>query len=634
MSFSASAQVHIRYNQAGYYPTKAKRIVVMSETDISGNTWDIKDVLNSSVINGTVEASVQGVTDYTTKAFNYEIDFSAIETPGDYTFNLQGQSAIDIKITCSPYETFIFDVLKTIRARRSGSNDAIIHGMSHTGDVSCPIYERSGTDNSSWSARSDNKTADMLGGWYDAGDYIKFTLTSAYTAYHILKSYEANPDMFNSVKDYSTTQYCDMLDEAKHGLDFLMKTMPEPGIFIIQTGGHADHNQGFRLPENDALDGSRECYSSLSKTQMGYTAAALALGAKMFADQGYTEQAALYEAKAIEIYAAAKVSTINPAWWESGSEVYYADKSSNDNMELAAIELYRLTGTASYVTDAQTYGGAAGSSGWVSWANVNMTAHANLIPEYAGIISSLTADLNAFRNIGNANNNIWRAPHTSTWGTLYSYFGVANGALQYQKATDALTYQNMAIDVLDYTFGLNPWGLAFVASEDLPNSITSTYAVMYRLQPSIFPTGEIAEGPTTAALHAGNRTWFSPAHNPNLWHSEFNSDEFTFFEQKGDYVCMETTIGGLADGLFLFSLASTLINENPNSTECTPQPTTLKVVQDSPIQEVQLYNSLGVLVGTYATEQDAMSVEDLPTGIYIIKLISDNVVKTKAVLMK
>lgn len=562
-SYALSAQTYIRYNQAGYYPSKSKRIVLMSENDIAGDSWQIKDQFGDIVLAGVVSESLQGATSHTTKDYNYEIDFSELTTSGDYSFHLANEDAVAIKITCQPYEAFIFDVLKTMRARRSGSSDALIHGLSHTGDKACPIYERNSNSNTDWSARSDGKTADMLGGWYDAGDYIKFTHTSAYACYLLLKSYESNPDLFNGVKQYSTTELNDVLDEAKHGLDFLKKTMPEPDIFIIQTGGYEDHNQGFRMPENDELDGKRECYAALSKPQMSLTAAALALGAKIFKEQGYSQEAIEYLAKAQEIYATAKASTEPSAWWAGNGEKYYADDDEDDNMELAAVELYLATNESVYLDDAKTYGADAGSASWASWANVNMLAHATLMLHYSGVESSLTIDLDGFSKIANETNNIWRAPHTSTWGTLYSYFGVANGALQYQIATDKTTYQSMAIDVLDYTFGLNPWGLSFVASEALPNSITSTYAVMYRLQPSIFPTGEIAEGPTTATMHSQNRTWFDPAHDPSLWHSEFNAPEFTFFEQEGDYVCMETTIGGLADGLFLFTLASSVICDNP-----------------------------------------------------------------------
>lgn len=551
----------IAYNQAGYLPSKPKRAIIQSDNSLSGVSWLIKDKLNQTVLSGSLSASLQGKTDYTAKAFNYQIDFDEITQEGTYSLEVTNLAPIVFQIDCAPYQSHIYEVLKTIRARRSGSSDALVHGLSHVGDTSCAVHRR-GSENSNWSIANPKQTVDMYGGWYDAGDYIKFTLTSAYLCYHLLRAYEAYPELFKNNKTYSTTTWNDLLDEARHGLLFLEKTMPDDNTFIIQTGGYKDHNEKFRLPENDRLDGKRECYAAFSKPQMGLTAAALALGAQLFQNEGDVAFANRLQAKATQIYNKAKNSNESAAWWQGGGEVYYADDSEEDNMELAAIELYKLTNEASYLAEASSYGAAAGSGWWAAWSNVNMTAHSQLYPFDNSIESALKGDLNNFRSIGNANNNLWKAPHTSTWGTLYSYFGVANGALQYQQKTSKTTYEALALNVLDYTFGVNPWGLAFLASETLPNAITSTYAVMYRLQPTIFPTGEIAEGPTTLATHNENNAYFDPAHNPNLWHKEYNVTNFTFYEQPGDYVCMETTIGGLADGFYLLSLATGAYCEN------------------------------------------------------------------------
>jgi len=206
-----------------------------------------------------------------------------------------------------------------------------------------------------------------MGGWYDAGDYIKFTLTCAYTTYNLLRAYEINPAIFQK-KLYSQSNKVDVLDEARHGLEFLMKTMPTGrNEFIIQVGGADDHNEGNRLPENDALDGQREVYAAFSRTQMGYTAAALALGARIFNLIGETTDATRYQNQAIAIFTKAESSFVADAWWEGGGEVFYADATYQDNMSLAAYELYRITGTASYLTKAQNYANAAGAANWASW---------------------------------------------------------------------------------------------------------------------------------------------------------------------------------------------------------------------------------------------------------------------------
>lgn len=546
--------MHIRYNQAGYTPQQKKRIVILSDHDISEATWRICNAEHAIICSGSVPPSIQGKTKYTTKPYNYEIDFSDITSCGNYSFSIDNSEEIHIRILENPYSSFPLDILSTIRARRSGSHDAIIHAFSHGGDAACPVYMREQHSNRNWKPSSSQKTVNMLGGWYDAGDYIKFTHTIAYTTYFLLKAYEQNPHPFIHSFEFSKTDLNDVLDEAKWGLDFLMKTMPEKDLFIIQVGGHADHEQGERLPEHDSLDGARECYAALSQPQMGLTAAALALGARLFAQTAYSQEAQEYETKACEIYAAAKQSTEPPAWFESDIEVYYADATAHDNMELAAVELYVSTGKDVYKQDAISFVDADYQALWASWADVAMHAHALLIPHHQEILPVLQKNLSYFNAIAHKTGNLWHSPHKSTWGTLYSYFSVANCSYLYKQASGLTEFDSVRQQVLDYLFGINPWGIAFIASQQLPHSITSTYALLYRLQADIFPRGEIAEGPTTREMHEQNQYRFIPPHNPNLWHKEFNTDEYTFFEQAGDYVCMETTITGLADGFFLLAV--------------------------------------------------------------------------------
>jgi len=278
-----------------------------------------------------------------------------------------------------------------------------------------------------------------------------------------------------------------------------------------------------------------------------------------------------------------------------------------------------------------------------------MLAHTVLYPDYTSIGAPLIADLTYFNQIRNRTNNIWKAPHESTWGTLYSYFEVANAAMEYQKLSNSTTYEPLVLDVLNYFYGQNPWGLSFIASEDLPKSITSTYAVMYRLQPQIFPRGEIAEGPTTADEHLANEEWFDPIHNPNLWHKEFNSPDFTFFEEPGDYVCMETTISGLADGLFLLATAIQMYNESeiieiPNPIQILDLEASTKdhkilytfSCPTSSTAKVIIYNSQGIAIHAenYTSGNQISDEVEVPHGFYIVELKIGASIESKKIIVR
>lgn len=630
-AFSAS---YVRYNFAGYDPERPKTAIVMADNSCTGFNWTIKNISGATVLSGSLGNSQQGAGAYMPKSFNYTIDFTSIKTLGNYTLEINNIGTYNIQIKCQPYKDFIPQVLRTIRVRRSGSPDALDHAISHLGDSACIIYRRNGTNNGSWSKDINNKKASLIGGHYDAGDYIKFTKTEAYLCYYMLRSYEIAPEIFDGVKTYSTSTLNDLLDECNWSLQYLNKVFPSSTEFIIQTGGSADHKEDARLPENDALNNKRECYSALSKPQMGIATAALALGSKILASKGLTTEANNYKNKAIEIYTAAKGSSTSNAWWQGGGEVYYADNTANDDMQLAAIELYYLTGLSTYLTDAKNLAPSTGSAYWSSWGDVNLSAHSRLLTQLPSVKSYITNDLKAFKNNANQANNLWKIPHASVWGSLNNQMSVAHGAMQYKFVSDSSTYDQFGFSVVDYVFGQNPWGLCFIANKTILSSTKSSYATIYKLQPTKFPYGEIAAGPAPAADHASNAIYFSPAHNPNLWHKEFNTSNFTFFEQPGDYVCMETTIAGLADGLFFLTLASKNFCTNPltieneqqvplekkSSYEITVIDNTLSIHSIEEIQSVFLVDLNGkkILLDSQKSSHD---LGYLAKGIYQVVLL-------------
>ncbi len=549
---SVFADIFIRYNQVGYEPIRKKRVIVMSDRSIKNNTWSFVNNSGDTVLQGTMGKHIFGMNDHLPKMFNYTLDFSKIETEGDYTLAIEGTEPVTIKIKKNAHVFLINQMVRFMKVQRSGTDDCLDHKKSHMGDASCQVYIRSNMDNKSWKKANNAEPVDMLGGWYDAGDYIKFTLTTAYASYFMLRSYETYPEIFDGVKNYSQSSLNDMLDEAKYGLDYLMKTMPNDTTFIIQVANHEDHRQGLRLPDQDLLNGQRHAYSCLSPTQMGYTAAALALGSKIFKEQGLKKEADQYKAMAIKIFKAAEKSKELPAWFEFEWEKFYFDETADDNMQLAATELYYLTGENEYLNKAKMYADKAKQGYWASWGSCHMQAHSRLLPKFYNSRTHLESDLTMFKGKTYTNGNIWGMPHDYTWATMYSFFGVANGAIQHTMLTKSKTYLQCALDVLDYTLGQNNWGMAMVASPDIPGSADNVYSQFYKLQPKLFPTGAIAEGPGDRKTHDELKQYFHNDEETDPM-SEFNTPLFVFYNNEHDFQCMETTISGMADGIFLFT---------------------------------------------------------------------------------
>lgn len=570
----ATAQtVFTRYNQAGYESCRPfKRVIVMSNTSIAGRAWDIKNSGGTTVLSGTLGTSLTTAqNDWTSKPYNYAVDFSSLSTPGNYTFVISGATTVTLKINDNPYEFFLDRAIRYFKVHRSGTSDCLDHNISHTGDASCDVYHRTGTNNdaANWSHAA-VADIDMQGGWYDAGDYLKFTETIAYSCYNLLRAYEINPSIFQK-KNYSTTSYVDIVDEAHFGLEYLMKTMPagRTNEFVIQVGNADDHNEGDRLPENDALNGNRPCYSALSRTQMGLTVAALALGASTFNALGNTTDGTRYQNQAILIFTRAEAAFVANAWWESGWEVFYADVTHNENMALAAYELWKLTGTASYLTKAINYANTQGPGGWASWGDTELFNNWRLYSQNATCAANMRADLTTFRNNSTRAGNVWRLPHEFTWGSLYSEIEVANGAALYNLQNNPADnqYNNMYWDVMDYTFGQNNWGMAMICepAANLPFAITTSYAQYYKLQPAKWPIGEIVQGPCDKGTHDGLGFGY-----PASWEDQFNptanATAGVFMHRNTDYATIETAIDGVSDAILMFALAQKM------TSACAPLP--------------------------------------------------------------
>lgn len=552
LSLTTHAQLFIRYNHVGYTPERPKRAIVMSNENGTGLEWKITDQTNTVVLSGKLNNSIASKGIHTSHPFNHEIVFSELKSVGQYQLIVHQEKPVTIHIKANPYAFITSDILRYLRVQRSGSKDCLDHKPSHWGDSSCAVMSKENESNESWKLNPKAGKVNMLGGWYDAGDYLKFTLTIAYTTHQLLHAYTINPALFKE-KKYSKSEFNDLLDEAKWGLDYLCRTMPNEHTFIIEVGGAEDHKQGNRLPDQDVLNGKRNAYADFSPTQMGYTAAALALGAQVFDSITYPKLHQHYKNEAIKIYEKARQYT-TPSWVKEGWESFYGDEKAYDNMQLAATELYRLTNNSNYLKQAKAFADQSKEAYWYSWGDANMLAHNRLYPFYNAAGSYVFADLYHFETYANKTENIWRLPHEYTWASLYSLLGVANHGLLFDRNKQKQDYQQMGYDVLDYTLGMNNWGIAMVCSQDIPHAIRNVYSQVYKLQPSLYPTGAVAEGPGDRETHEELKQYFElPEANP---FEKFNTEKVVFYDINTNFQTMETTIVGLSDALLLFTLMS------------------------------------------------------------------------------
>jgi len=396
----------------------------------------------------------------------------------------------------------------------------------------------------------------LLGGWYASTDYTKSTPLIALTTFYLLRAHNLAPETFT--RKYSQSALTDILDEARFGLEYLLKVMPNDRDFIINVGGF-DSDFGVRLPHRDRRDGLRPGYSIFSSSCMGSVAAALATGASTFKniDASFAQRC---REKAIQIFERAIQPDVRPEWLERGWSLF-PDATADDNLLMAAVALFELTGEERFLTAAKAFSDRLPVAHWITWDVQNLLAQSMILPNHPNAQRTVTESLNGFLAHGRNPQNIWNTPKGYTIGGLYNYFVIGVGAGANSLATGNRNFAPIVLDVLNYNYGLNNWGVSFTALQSIPESVRRFNHPIYRLQTRLFPEGVTAMGPTDRSTHAAQSIWilYDLRTTPSF---PFNTQAVVFYDLDGDFISMGGRTSGAAKNIYLMTLANKLFGGN------------------------------------------------------------------------
>ncbi len=552
----ATAGTWIRSNQAGS-PWPDPRITVLADSNRAGATWTVLDSRGAVVQQGMLPKTTIGVSGHNPKPYGAVVSLSMLDT-GTYRIVIPGADTAVLKRSPAPFTFLAGPLVRHLRLMRSGPDQSLFRVPSHLGDSACPVMIPQGPwSDGAWQPDPKGRKVSAVGGWYDAGDQIKFTLTTAYTTYYLLRAFEANPGIHPRL--LSTSDLPDLLEEARHGLDYLDGLLIDDTTFVIEVGDAADHAQGSRLPQFDALDGKRPALVALSPMPMAYTAAALALGARLFA-QIDPARAARWRATALDLH---RILTSPGASRESAflrDQVndFYSDPTPYDNLALMERELHTLTGEASHLALARTFADSAAPSYDPGWTEVGFTVDADLAADHEASRTRLRTAMGVFRTYANTKAPLWGIPAQPQWGPLLGWPVLAAEALRTSTILADTTQRDFARDILDYALGRNNWGVSMVMSRHIPKSVRNIYSAHYTLVGE-FPEGAVAEGPGSKSIHTSLSQYFSiPATAPE---TPFNTSSTVFFDHGSDFQTMETTISQQATFLYLLSVATRTLGD-------------------------------------------------------------------------
>ncbi|RLN05498.1 hypothetical protein C2845_PM13G12990 [Panicum miliaceum] len=202
---------------------------------------------------------------------------------------------------------------------------------------------------------------DLVGGYYDAGDNVKFGLPMAFTV--TMLSWSA---IEFGAEVAAAGEWRHVLEAIKWGTDYFVKAHTDPDVLWAEVGdGDTDH-YCWQRPED--MTTSRQAYKvdreNPGSDLVGETAAALAAASIVFrrSNPHYSHLLLHHAEKLFEFgdkYRGKYDSSVSEAWR------YYASVSGyGDEMLWAALWLHRATGRAEYLDYAVAMADEFGGTSW------------------------------------------------------------------------------------------------------------------------------------------------------------------------------------------------------------------------------------------------------------------------------
>ncbi|MBN1299699.1 MAG: glycoside hydrolase family 9 protein [Melioribacteraceae bacterium] len=532
LSFCSSSieyrtQVYIRVNQAGYLPDKPKSAVILSKYSLLKMEYNIYDTQKKNIAYRDSIGSSYGK--YASFDYTYKIDFSKLTKPGNYKLIIDENESYPFTIAEDVFSSVPAKLLTFFRIQRCGYTSPENHEICHIADATSLVSKDGIIDTS----------IDLTGGWHDAGDYIKFLSTTAYSTYTLLFAYDVNPLFFEY--DDNQNNIPDVLDEAKIGLDWMLRCNYEKYKLISQVQDLRDHNIGWRLPENDSLQYDRPAIAGIGKNTIGIYAAVMALASKIwrqkikydeFADKCLTVAENLYSVRN-------HVQDI-----DSSTNGIYQDNNYLGKLALGAFELYNITGRKELLADAKKYAAQAGPEYWWSYSEVTDYAFFRLAGIDTSFADYIKQSLVHFNN--KSSSNLFGTAVDFYWGSNHTTSGIALKVLLWKSITGKNDFDKLAFDQLDYILGKNPWGVSFIANTGHKFSANFHHQVSF-LKKIILPGG-FAAGPVKKEIITRYNIPYETVDNLH----EFQTDEAYYRDDRMDYITNEPTIIANATGILLF----------------------------------------------------------------------------------
>ncbi len=515
LAADAADAAFVRVDQVGYVASAHKRAFLLAGGSAAAATFSVRDAFGATVYSAAVGPRTGS---WSARFPNvYRLDFDAVTAPGTYTIAVTGAAratspAFRVDSAAGLFAPLVGDARFFFAAQRDGPDvigSVMNRRPSHLNDAHASVYAPPSYDSDGVLTADLTKVAgpvDASGGWFDAGDYLKFVETHSYALDLLLVGLRDNPMQMGA----GSAPASNFTAEARFGLRWLSQMWDdETRTLYYQVGigdGDgceaicADHDI-WRLPQADDRYPGPAAYryirhrpvlragpagAPISPNLAGRLAAAFALCSEVYrsSDPGFADRclrSAEHVYDLADTSPGAELLSVSP-------HDYYPEESWQDDLELGAVELHHAlaaggaphnlphTDPRFYLTRAAHWAkawmaGRFDAADTLNLYDVSALAHYELAKAIGGASglaisrADLLADLR--RQLDHAVAVAGTDPFQSgfAWNqydVTSHLFGLVTTASLYDELAHSSQYAAFEGRQLGAALGANAWGTSFV----------------------------------------------------------------------------------------------------------------------------------------------------------------------------
>ncbi|HUM87920.1 MAG TPA: glycoside hydrolase family 9 protein [Prolixibacteraceae bacterium] len=465
-SFAQNLSTDIRLNQLGFLPNSVKMAAV-----VNAKTDSFK-VMNSDLTDIVFEGELLPSMYYSASDENVRLaDFTLMTEAGNYVLVVDGLGkSVPFEVSESVFTDLAKATLKYYYYNRASMPIESEFGGKWAREAGHPDNEVVVLPSAATASRPAGTKISTPGGWYDAGDYNKYIISSAIPVFTLLSAYQIYPELYDSLNlniPESSNNIPDILDEALYNIRWMMTMQDEDGGVYNKT---TEANfSGFDMPSN--VKSTRYVCAKSTASALDF-ASVMAIIARVY--QKFNPQLADSALNmAVKAWNWAKKNPNIVFKNPSASGGYpgvntgdYSDTGFDDEFTWAATELYITTKEASYYNEINfdVSFGVPGYPTVGSLSLLSLLANKDSLTDVADIDLIKSKFL---ASVSGLKNNIPSSPYRIP-GDFYYWGGnnaFANWGMMFMQAfrlTGDASYFNAGLFTFDYLLGKNATTYCFV----------------------------------------------------------------------------------------------------------------------------------------------------------------------------